>query len=84
VVLQPHFCSGEHVGWAVAPRRGRPVRQHGTANDWQVVTKYINVLSPLKECTKRFEGRSAYSNFSAIAKIILTFKYLLSELELQL
>ena len=28
------------------------------AADWQVVAEYIDVLGPLKECTKRLEGRS--------------------------
>jgi hypothetical protein len=27
------------------------------AADWQVVTEYIDVLKPLKECTKRLKGR---------------------------
>jgi hypothetical protein len=61
------------------------IRLNGlTADDWQVVTKYIDVLGPLKECTKRLEGRGAQGNFGAIAEIIPTFKYLLSELELRL
>jgi hypothetical protein len=30
------------------------MRSNGlTADDWQVVTEYIDVLGPLKECTKR-------------------------------
>jgi hypothetical protein len=55
-----------------------------TADDWQVVTEYIDVLSPLKECTKRLEGRGAHGNFGAIAEIIPTFEYLLGELESRL
>jgi hypothetical protein len=35
VVLQPYFRGGEHVGWAVAPRRGRSVRQHGIPKDYK-------------------------------------------------
>jgi hypothetical protein len=63
-----------------------------------VVTKYIDVLSLLKECIKRLKGRgkanvkdkdkaindSKPSSFRAIAKIILVFKYLLTTLESQL
>jgi hypothetical protein len=61
------------------------MRSNGlTADDWQVVTEYIDVLGPLKECTKRLEGRGAQGNFGAIAEIILTFKYLLNELESRL
>jgi hypothetical protein len=75
------------------------MRSNGLTNDdWQVVTKYMDVLSPLKECTKRLEGRgkakdkdkdkaindSKPGSFRAIAKIILVFKYLLTTLELRL
>jgi hypothetical protein len=55
-----------------------------TADDWQVVTEYIDVLGPLKACTKRLEGRGGQGNFGAIAEIIPTFEYLLSELESRL
>jgi hypothetical protein len=69
-----------------------------TADDWQVVTEYIDVLGLLKECTKRLEGRgkakdedkdkaiddSKPGSFGAIAEIILVFKYLLTTLESRL
>ncbi|KAF1828245.1 hypothetical protein BDW02DRAFT_617241, partial [Decorospora gaudefroyi] len=67
-----------------------------TTNNWQVITKYIDVLSLLKECTKRLKSRgkakdkdkaindSKPSSFGAIAKIILVFKYLLTTLESRL
>ena len=69
-----------------------------TANDWQVVTKYMDVLCPLKECTKRLEGCSKAKDedkdeaiddskpgsFRAIAEIILVFEYLLTTLESRL
>ncbi|KAK1912841.1 hypothetical protein P3342_004777 [Pyrenophora teres f. teres] len=54
-----------------------------TAADWAVVTDYIEVLRPLKECTKRFEGRGEYS-FGAIAEVIPTFEFLLTQLEARL
>lgn len=54
-----------------------------TAADWAIVTDYIEVLGPLKECTKRFEGRSEYS-FGAIAEVIPTFEFLLTQLEARL
>jgi hypothetical protein len=47
-----------------------------------VITQYIEALKPLKHATKRLKGRSKTSNFSAIYKIILVFKYLLSSLKL--
>jgi hypothetical protein len=55
-----------------------------SAADWQVVTEYIDVLSPLKECTNRLEGRSRQGKYSSIAEIILVFEYLLSVLESRL
>ena len=65
------------------------------AADWQVVTEYMDVLSPLKECTKRLEGRSKAKDedkdeaiddskpgsFGAIAEIIPVFEYLLGVYE---
>jgi hypothetical protein len=71
------------------------MRSNGlTADDWQVVTEYMDVLSPLKECTKRLEGRgkakdeaiddSKPGSFGAIAEIIPVFEYWLTTLELQL
>jgi hypothetical protein len=55
-----------------------------SAADWQVVTEYIDVLGPLKECTKRLKGRSRQGKYGLIAEIILVFKYLLSVLESRL
>ncbi|KAI2488465.1 Dimer-Tnp-hAT domain containing protein [Pyrenophora tritici-repentis] len=75
------------------------MRSNGlTADDWQVVTEYMDVLSPLKECTKRLEGRgkakdededeaindSKPGSFGAIAEIIPVFEYLLTTLESRL
>jgi hypothetical protein len=46
------------------------MRSNGlTANNWQVVTKYIDVLGPLKECTKRLEGKGMQGTFDLIAEI---------------
>jgi hypothetical protein len=47
-----------------------------------VITQYIEALKLLKHATKRLKGCSKTSNFSAIYKIILVFKYLLSLLKL--
>jgi hypothetical protein len=55
-----------------------------SAANWQVVTEYIDVLGPLKECTKRLEGRSGQGKYGSFAEIILVFEYLLSVLESQL
>lgn len=75
------------------------MRSNGlTADDWQVVTEYMDVLSLLKECTKRLEGRgkakdkvkdeaiddSKPGSFRAVAEIILVFECLLTTLESRL
>jgi hypothetical protein len=39
------------------------------------VTKYIKVLKPLKEATKRLEARGKQGKHSAIYKVIPIFKY---------
>ena len=52
-----------------------------TANDWQVIIEYINVLRPLKEATKRLEGRGKTGKFGAIYDIIPVFEYLMGEYE---
>jgi hypothetical protein len=46
-----------------------------------VITKYINLLRPLKEATKRLKGRGKSSKYGAIFKVIPVFKYLLSKLK---
>jgi hypothetical protein len=46
-----------------------------------VITKYIDVLRPLKQATKRLKGRGINSAFRAVAEIILVFEYLLGVYE---
>jgi hypothetical protein len=52
-----------------------------TAADWQVVNEYISVLQPLKEATKRLEGRGKSGRFGAIYEVIPVFEYLLDAFE---
>ena len=59
-----------------------------TAADWAVITKYIDVLKPLKSATKRLEGRGKDADgrvgggrYGAIAEVILVFKYILTYYE---
>jgi hypothetical protein len=51
------------------------------AADWQVITEYIDILGPLKQATKRLEGRGKHGAFGAVSEIIPTFEYLLSVYE---
>lgn len=71
------------------------MRSNGlTADNWQVVTEYMDVLSPLKECTLYLEGRgkvkdegknsSKRGSFDAIVEIIPVFEYLFGVLESRL
>jgi hypothetical protein len=52
-----------------------------SAADWAVVTKYIDLLKPLKVSTERLEGRGKSGKYGAIYEIIPVFEYLLGALE---
>ena len=54
------------------------------AADYAVITKYINVLGPLKTATKRLKGHSKSGSFGCSAEIIPVFEVLLSKFEEQL
>lgn len=51
------------------------------ANDWAVITQYIDALKLLKHATERLEGRGKGGRFGAIYEIIPVFEYLLGSLE---
>jgi hypothetical protein len=51
------------------------------AADWAVITKYIEVLKPLKEATKRLEARGKQGSFGAIYDVILVFEYVIGAYE---
>ena len=53
--------------------RSNEINAHG----WQVIAEYIDVPRPLKQATKRREGRGKSGAFGAIAEIIPVFEYLL-------
>lgn len=53
-----------------------------SAADWAVVTEYVDALRPLKEATKRLEGRGkGTGRYGAIHEVIPVFEYLLAEFE---
>jgi hypothetical protein len=52
-----------------------------TAADWAVITEYIDVLKPLKDATKRVEGRGKGGRFGAIYEVIPVFEYLMETFE---
>lgn len=51
------------------------------AADWAVMNEYIQVLQPLKEATKRLEGRGKSGRFGAIYEAIPVFEAVLSVYE---
>ena len=55
-----------------------------SANDWQVITEYMEVLLPLKEATKRLEGCGKGDAFGAIYEVIPVFEQLLAAFERKL
>lgn len=64
------------------PNAPRWMRSGGlTAHDWAVINEYIDVLQPLKEATKRLEGRGNSGRFGAIYEVLPVFEYLLHEFE---
>ena len=52
-----------------------------TAHDWSVITDYIDVLKPLKDGTKRLEGRGGEYNFGSISEVIPVFEYVYNRLQ---
>jgi hypothetical protein len=51
-----------------------------SAADWATVSQYIDILQPLKEATKRLEGRGS-SGYGALYEVYPTFEYLLAQFE---
>src|SRR4051794_20208113 len=52
-----------------------------TADDWQVITQYIQVLKPLKTATKKLEGRGKSGRYGALYEVYPTFEYVLRTYE---
>jgi hypothetical protein len=61
------------------------MRSNGlTAADWAAITEYIEVLKPLKDATKRLEGRGNSGRFGAIYEVIPVFEFLMGRFEQRL
>ena len=64
------------------PDAPRWMRSGGlTADDWAVITEYMDALKPLKAATKRLEGRGNSGRFGCIAEVIPVFEYILTYYE---
>lgn len=74
---------------SIATQRGTPLQDAPewmrlgglTAANWQVLTEYLAVLTPLKLATKRLEGCGKAGKYSAIHEVPPIYKYLLTEYE---
>lgn len=68
-------------------RRAEPriyVQEGGlTAKDWATINEYIRLLAPFLEATKLLEGRGNVGRHGAIWEVVITFEWLLDELEEQ-
>jgi len=53
------------------------------ARDWATINEYIQLLEPFSEATKLLEGRGKVGRHGAIWEVIITFEWLLDELEQQ-
>jgi len=51
------------------------------AGDWATITEYMRLLAPFAEASKLLEGRGKHGRHGAIWEVLITFEWLLNELE---
>lgn len=49
--------------------------------DWHVITKYVEILQPLKDATKLLEARGSSGKHGSISEVLPTFEWLLHHFE---
>lgn len=49
--------------------------------DWATITEYIELLRPFEEATSLLQGRGKIGNHGAIWEVLITFEWLLDQLE---
>jgi hypothetical protein len=60
------------------------IREGGlTAKDWPTINEYIALLGPFAEATRLLEGRGGRGRHGAIWEVLITFEWLLNQLEAQ-
>lgn len=52
-----------------------------SSKDWATISEYINLLEPFYEATKLIEGRGKHGSYGAIWEVLITFEWLLDQLE---
>jgi hypothetical protein len=58
------------------------IREGGlSSKDWAMISEYINLLEPFYEATKLIEGRGKHGSHGAIWEVLITFEWLLDQLE---
>ncbi|KAI1508853.1 hypothetical protein Ptr86124_012152 [Pyrenophora tritici-repentis] len=84
VLLQPAFNS--YVCFYVEQQRvaDSHARTKNNKKPQAVMTEYIEVLKPLKDATKRLEGRGKCGRFGAIYEVIPVFEFLMGRFEQRL
>ena len=51
------------------------------ASDWATINEYMELLAPFAEASKLLEGRGKHGRYGAIWEVLITFEWLLDELE---
>ncbi|KAI1507153.1 hypothetical protein Ptr86124_013903 [Pyrenophora tritici-repentis] len=58
------------------------IREGGlSGKDWATITEYIRLLEPFAEATRLLEGRGRHGRHGAIWEVLVTFEWLLDQLE---
>lgn len=58
------------------------IREGGmSARDWATISEYVNLLEPFAEATRLLEGRGKHGRHGAIWEVLITFEWLLDQLE---
>lgn len=58
------------------------IREGGlSGRDWATITEYIKLLEPFAEATRLLEGRGRHGRHGAIWEVLITFEWLLDQLE---
>ena len=88
VKLDEHRVAGavarraRRVPAAAEPQPRLFIREGGlTSQDWATIREYINLLEPFAEATRLLEGRGKHGRHGAIWEVLVTFEWLLTELE---
>ncbi|KAK1914258.1 hypothetical protein P3342_007504 [Pyrenophora teres f. teres] len=81
VPQQHHYDAGRTASSCLLRSRDY-VREGGlSGKDWATITEYIQLLEPFAEATRLLEGRGRHGRHGAIWEVLVTFEWLLDQLE---